>query len=121
MSYIVITASDSKVNIDILAYDSHTGHCDTVVPTCSCPEVTHPAPLFPHTSSPSTTLTSGCKQERTCGSMEHVEEVGVGVGLAIFFPLLFFYIHEALIMTISKSICSVVVPRKHCLYRLPKI
>lgn len=78
MMYLSNLLLNRTASVHVLASDSHAGHCDTVVPTCSCPEITLAAPLFPHTSSSSTPLTSGCKQGQTCGSMEHVWEEGGG-------------------------------------------
>lgn len=51
----VIICQQSRLIID------RAGHCDTVVTTCSCPEVTHPppaaaAPPLPHTSVTATPL-----------------------------------------------------------------
>lgn len=50
-------------------------------------------------------LTSGCKQGQTCGSVEHMEEE---VGAAIVFFRFYWLLSW---LTISKSICSLIVPR----------
>lgn len=109
----VITARDSVINSDILAYDSHAGHCDTVVPTRSYPEVTLPAPLFPHTSSPPLPSCRVVNKSRHVVQQSTWSGGGGGGEHRSFFPHL---IHRILSgATISKSTCFVIPHRKQCL------
>lgn len=95
------------------AYDSHAGHCDTVVPTCSCPEVTpslhhyflirHPPPLPSHrvvNKGRHVVQWSTCRRRR-------------GSHKAPFFSFWFLWW-----LTISKSASFFVFP-KHAVYAKP--
>lgn len=67
----------------IYLYDSHAGHCDIAVPTCSCPEITLPATLFPHTSSifPSHPLSSWVVNNRRHAVTDNTWGSSLGLGL----------------------------------------